>query len=275
MEIYQGIILGILQGLTEFLPVSSSGHLVLGQIYFNITKVDMIFDVSVHVGTLMAVLVVYFSDVKQVFVSIYRFLPKAFDRDKARKQFKGDENLRLAAFIIAGSVPTAVIGLILKKFDHILFTSVTLVGCMLLVTGTILWVSRKYYKKGAAGEGLDLKKALIIGVAQGFAVVPGISRSGTTIAVAMFAGLDRHRAARFSFLLAAPAIFGAQILSVMDAMEKGVVIDPATIYGTIVAFVVGLAALKLLLKLVHTGRFHLFAPYCWLAGMLVLISKFI
>ncbi len=163
-----------------------------------------------------------------------------------------------------------------RKFEHILFSSSLLVGGMLLVTGAILWFSRNYYRDDTgSGGGLTTRRALFIGVVQGFAVVPGISRSGSTIAAAMFAGIDRTRAAKFSFLLSVPAICGAQIISIKDALETGGLIDPATIYGTIISFIVGLIALKLLLKLVHTGKIHLFAPYCWLAGVLALISNFV
>jgi len=275
MEIYQGIILGILQGLTEFLPVSSSGHLVLGQIYFNITEFAMIFDISVHMGTLAAVLVVYFPDIKLMLESIFKFLAKAAGRKPFVHLLKTDKNLKLAALIIVGSVPTALIGLGVKNFEHILFTSDTLVGCMLILTGTILWVSKRYYNNEISGGVFDTKRAIFIGIVQGFAVIPGISRSGSTIAAGMAAGLDRQTAAKFSFLLSVPAILGAQILGVKDAMETGFVINPAIIYGTIVSFIVGLVALKLLLKLVNRGKFHLFAPYCWLVGMLVLLSKII
>jgi undecaprenyl-diphosphatase len=275
MEIYQGIILGILQGLTEFLPVSSSGHLVLGQIYFNITEFLLIFDISVHMGTLAAVLVVYFSDIKLMGISIFGFLAKVVGGKPFAHLIETDENLKLSAFILIASVPTAVIGLGLKQFEQVLFSSATLVGCMLILTGTILWVSRRYYRDETGGVKFDAKRAILIGIVQGFAVIPGISRSGSTIAAGMFAGLDRHTAAKFSFLLSVPAIAGALVLGMKDAMETGFVINPAIIYGTIASFVVGLAALKLLLKLVHRGKFHLFAPYCWLAGMLVLLSKLI
>ena len=268
MEIYQGIILGILQGLTEFLPVSSSGHLVLGQIYFDITEAGLAFDVSVHMGTLAAVLVVYFSDIREILGAVFRFV-------MAPRQTQTDENLNFAWCILAGSVPTAIIGFGLKQFEDILFTSSLLVGAMLLVTGTLLWFSKKYYRDTSVRGGLTLKRALFIGTVQGLAVIPGISRSGSTIAAAMFSGIDRATAARFSFLLSLPAICGAQIISIKDALENGGLIDPATIYGTIVSFIVGLAALKLLLKLVHKGKFHLFAPYCWLAGILALLSNFV
>lgn len=275
MEIYQGIILGILQGLTEFLPVSSSGHLVLGQIYFKITEAGLLFDVSVHMGTLGAILVVYFSDIKQIFISVFQFLAKAIRQEPAAYLFKTDENLKLAGFILMGSVPTALIGLVLKRFEHVLFSSAILVGCMLILTGTILWASRRYYRNEKTGAAFDVKRAVFIGIVQGVAVIPGISRSGSTIAAAMFAGLDRQTAARFSFLLSVPAILGAQVLTMKEAFEAGLAIDAATVYGTFFSFIVGLVALKLLLKLVHTGRFHLFAPYCWLVGALVLVSKII
>ncbi|WDP91366.1 MAG: undecaprenyl-diphosphate phosphatase [Desulfobacter sp.] len=271
MEIYQGIILGILQGLTEFLPVSSSGHLVLGQIYFNITEGGLAFDVAVHMGTVAAVVVVYFSDIREMTASLLRFIT-APNKKELNAQ---DKNLNFVWCILAGSVPTALIGFGLKTLEHILFTSSLLVGLMLLVTGGVLWGSKKYYRESdSGGAPLTLKRALFIGVVQGMAVVPGISRSGSTIAAGMFAGLDRTTAARFSFLLSVPAICGAQIISIKDALETGGLIDPAVICGTIVSFIVGLAALKLLLKLVHTGKFHLFAPYCWLAGILALISSF-
>ncbi len=275
MELYQGIILGIIQGLTEFLPVSSSGHLVLGQIFFGITQSQLTFDISVHMGTLLAVLVIYSSDIFAMTASVFRFLSKAVLFKPVSHLVNEDKNLRLAGLIIIGSVPTAIIGLFLKQFEHILFTSEVLVGAMLILTGTILWVSRNYYFSENKTSGFGIKNALLIGVSQGLAVIPGISRSGTTIAVGMFLGLDRHTAARFSFLLSIPAILGAQVLSIKDMLNKGLSIDPITIYATIASFITGLIALKILLTLVHSGRFHLFAPYCWLAGSLVLLSKII
>ena len=275
MELYQGIILGIIQGLTEFLPVSSSGHLVLGQIFFGITESQLPFDISVHMGTLLAVLVVYASDIRAILVSVFGFISKAVSLKPMAHLLKEDKNLQLAGLILIGSIPTAFIGLVIKQFEHILFASEVLVGFMLILTGTILWTSKNFYSSKNKKDGFSIKKALIIGVGQGLAVIPGISRSGTTIALGMFLGLDRHNAAKFSFLLSIPAILGAQILSIKDMINSRLVIDSITIYATIVSFITGLLALKLLLSLVHAGRFHLFAPYCWLIGSLVLLSKFI
>ncbi len=275
MELYQGIILGVVQGLTEFLPVSSSGHLVLGQIFFGMTHSQLVFDISVHMGTLLAVLVVYISDIMAILKSVFRFFLKAVAFKPIVPMFKEDENLKMAGWIVVGSVPTAVIGLILKQFEHVLFTSELLVGCMLIVTGTILWISRSYYFNDNKRNSLNIKRSLWIGIAQGIAVIPGISRSGSTIAAGMFLGLERDNAAKFSFLLLIPAIFGAQSLSIKDMIVNGIVIDSVTIYATIASFITGLIALKILLRLVHSGRFHLFAPYCWFLGILVILSKII
>ena len=275
MELYQGIILGIIQGLTEFLPVSSSGHLVLGQIFFGITQSQLTFDISVHMGTLLAVLVVYSSDILAMISSVFGFLSKAVLFKPVSHLVNKDKNLQLAGLIVIGSIPTAIIGLVLKQLEHVLFTSEVLVGLMLILTGTILWVSRNYYSSENKKNLFGIKKAFFIGITQGLAVIPGISRSGTTIAAGMFIGLDRHTAAKFSFLLSIPAILGAQVLSIKDMINSGLTIDPVTIYATIASFIIGLIALKILLKLVHSGRFHLFAPYCWLIGSLVLLSKII
>lgn len=280
MELYQAIILGMVQGLTEFLPVSSSGHLVLGQIFFGMTQSQLMFDISVHMGTLFAVVVVYRSDIKNISMSILRFLLKPVLKQSgsaadAAAMSDDQENLKLAYLIIIGSVPTALIGFLIKQFEHFLFTSKVLVGVMLLITGTILWISRSYYFNEKKRKPLDIKTACLIGTVQGLAVIPGISRSGSTIATGLIAGLDRSRAAKFSFLLSIPAIAGAQLLSIKDMLEKSISIDLVTIYATIVSFITGYIALKILLSLVHSGRFHLFAPYCWLIGILVILSKII
>ncbi|HKL01064.1 MAG TPA: undecaprenyl-diphosphate phosphatase [Desulfotignum sp.] len=271
MEIYQAITLGIIQGLTEFLPVSSSGHLVLGQLFFGITEPVLAFDISVHMGTLGAVFVIYWRDIMAMVTAMSAWAGRIIQRKSAAAA--PDTNLKLAVLILAGSVPTAMMGMFLKQFEHILFTSSLLVGAMMLVTGTILWTSRKFYRTKNNSSGLDMKRSLVIGASQGLAVIPGISRAGTTIACGMFCGLDRHTAAKFSFLLSIPAIMGAQLVSVMGYREQGAGIDAAMIYGTLVAFVTGLVALKVLIRMVHAGKFHLFAPYCWLVGALVVLSN--
>ncbi len=275
MELYQGIILGIVQGLTEFLPVSSSGHLVLGQIFFGMTESRLSFDISVHVGTLMAVVVVYEADIRRITASVLRYFGRRLSFTFANVGPSEGEDVKTAACIVLGSIPTALIGLILKRYESVLFSSALLVGCMLVVTGFILWMTKGFYGKGDK-TALTVPIAVLIGITQGLAVIPGISRSGSTIAAGMFLGLDRQKSARFSFLLSIPAIAGAALLDIRDLLGTGGFgIDPTTLCATMASFITGLMALKLLLRLVHAGRFHLFAPYCWLIGCLVLLSNMI
>ncbi len=270
MEIYQGVVLGILQGLTEFLPVSSSGHLVMGQHLFGITEPAIQFDISVHLGTLLAVVVVFYSQIREILFSmvalagnlIYKKGEKALD----------DPGVKMAALIIVGSIPTGFMGIFLKQYTDILFASVPLVGILLLITGIFLWLTRNL-KTGACGiPEFGFKTAFFIGVCQGGAILPGISRSGATICAGLFAGIERETAARFSFLLSIPAILGAELLSMKDAFRTGFTMDQATLFGTLASFVTGYGALVLLLSIVKNGRLYRFAPYCWIVGGIALMT---
>ena len=268
MELIQGIVLGVIQGLTEFLPVSSSGHLVLGQHLFGITEPALFFDVSLHVGTLCSVLIVFRHDIKKMVLAVWHVITAATGKSVPQTG-PDDDSLKLLVLIIAGSIPTGLIGLGLKQMEHI-FSSLPLVGSMLLVTGLLLWATRKLDRKSVGVKDFSWIRAFGIGIAQGLAVLPGISRSGTTIAVGLFLGLDRRTAARFSFLLSIPAIIGAELLSARDLFSGQARLDAATLLGSLTAFVVGYAALRVLLKIVHQGRFYLFAPYCFTIGGLTL-----
>lgn len=254
MEIYQGILLGILQGIAEFLPISSSGHLILGQHFFDLTEPMLAFDISVHMGTLGAIIIVFFKDIKNILIK---------------------PDLKLISLIIIGCIPTALIGYIIKKWEEVIFSSVLLVGFMLIITGIILWQTRKKQDnsklKNLKAQDIGFKSALFIGVCQGIAVIPGISRSGATISAGLFANLDKKMAVKFSFLLSIPAIIGAQILQLTDSMGTPFVISKATLFGTLASFVTGYFALIILLKTVNNGKLHLFAPYCWIAGISAII----
>ena len=281
MEIYQGIILGILQGLTEFLPVSSSGHLVLGQNFFGITEPALAFDISVHMGTFAATFLVFRKEILSILKSLWNLASKPFflkadpGIGSGGRTGKNDPDIRMALLIVTGSVPTACIGFFLKQYEHVIFASVPLVGMMLLVTGTFLWLTRSLDHSGAGVEGFRHKTAFLVGICQGLAVLPGISRSGATISMAVFAGIERKTAARFSFLLSLPAIFGAQLLSLKDSIGQNAAFGTATLYGAAVSFITGYFALVLLLKIVDQGKFHMFAPYCWVLGGIALLSAFI
>ncbi|MCK5541887.1 MAG: undecaprenyl-diphosphate phosphatase [Desulfobacterales bacterium] len=264
MEIYQGVLLGILQGVTEFLPVSSSGHLVLGQHFFNMAEPMLAFNISVHLGTLAAIVIVFFKDIKEIGSSIF-------------KPASSKSNNKLLLLIITGCLPTAVLGYVINIWGNIVFSSILLVGCMLILTGIILWLTRKKQNtqnnqsKDIQISNFTFKSAFFIGVCQGIAVIPGISRSGATISAGLFAGLDRKMAAKFSFLLSIPAIIGAELLHLAKGLDQPIIITKATILGTLAAFITGYIALVFLLKIVNKGKLHLFAPYCWAIGILIII----
>jgi len=187
-----------------------------------------------------------------------------------------DPDLKMALLIAIGSIPTAFLGLLFHSLAERLFSSVFLVGCMLLITGTFLWGTRRLSRQSSVDTGhLSPAKSVLIGFVQGLAVMPGISRSGSTIVAGLFLGVHRETAARYSFLLSIPAIIGAEGLALKSGLESGVHIDLPIMLGTLSAFVVGYLALIWLLKIVRQGQLHLFAPYCWILGIGAMIVGWI
>ena len=266
MTIIQALLLGVIQGLTEFLPISSSGPLVLAQHLFGLHEAELAFDVSVHLGTLVAVMLYFRHDI----LRIVRGLLHCLRRTSSPPAASDRAQVRLAGLLVLGSIPTAAIGLALHGAADRLFTSPLLTGVMLLLTGGLLFATRWGRRaRGEAGrtlEQLTLKDALVMGLTQGLAVMPGISRSGSTIAVGILTGIRHETAARFSFLLSIPAVAGAALLVLIKAVQAGDLHLPACLLGGVTALVVGYAALALLVFLVKKGRLHFFAPYCWIVG---------
>ena len=258
----QAAILGLVQGLTEFLPVSSSGHLVLAQHLMGFREAELLFDVSVHVGTLFAVLVVFWAD-------LYAMLRGLWAKDEEARQGK-----RLLLLVIVGSIPTAFIGLAFKDTFEALFCSTTAVGIALLFTGLLLFATQLVKPTARGLEQTGWGRALIIGVAQGMAITPGVSRSGATIATGLLLGINRELAARFSFVLSIPAILGALALQIKDLEAPAQTPWAPLVIGAVVAAVSGYIALKLLLKLVRGGRLHWFAYYCWALGITALVWSY-
>ncbi len=268
MTFFQAIALGVIQGITEFLPVSSSGHLVLFQHIFGLREPELIFDVAVHVGTLAAVCVYFYKDI----VGMIKALIKWFlNHIRQTHTDAASPEVRLAAMIATGSVPTAIIGFAFHKISDILFTSVLLVGFALVATGFWVFFTRGRDRSGRGVSGLNILRALLVGIAQGMAVIPGISRSGATIAAGMYLGLNRETAARYSFLLSIPAIAGAALLSAAGTTAAGTAGFHAIFAGGAAAAVVGYAALWFLVYLVKKGRLFIFAPYCWFVGAIILM----
>ncbi len=263
----QALLLGIIQGLTEFLPVSSSGHLVLAQAWlgddFFAASGAIFFDLVLHVGTLLPVLWFYRADLGRIVKSPFAG-PSPKESGGLWSWLRRDTDRWVAFLVCVATVPTALIGVTLEDtFEH-LFSSVTPVAIALVVTGAVLFATRWVGDAPTdAATRLGIGTALLIGLAQGIAITPGISRSGSTIALALFLGLPRELAARFSFLLSIPAILGAVVLKSRHGIPLDDVAWGAVFAGFLAAVVVGYGALVMLVALVKRGGLHRFAYYLW------------
>lgn len=273
MSLTQALILGIIQGLTEFLPISSSGHLVIFQNLFGLKEPDLFFDVALHLGTLMAILIVLRRDVCSLIKGTFCFLVY---RMRSQNQNIDDQEktmARLAGLLFIGLIPTAALGFFLQDAFRLLFNSLLAVGIMLIITGTLLWLTK------TTGEGIkdnismSVLDAIIIGFVQGLSIAPGISRSGATIAFGLFRKLKKTAAVRFSFLLSIPSILGAIILEWENPLlHEGELLN--VISGTLIAALVGYICLNILIRMVQKGHFHFFSPYCWALGSLTIVLSF-
>jgi undecaprenyl-diphosphatase len=260
MTVFQAIFLGLVQGLTEFLPVSSSGHLVFFQSLFGLEEPQLAFDVMLHLGTLLAVVVYFRTDISQILLGTWAWL-------KGRRE--GEEEAKLLLWIVVASVPTGLMGILFKDWFESLFSRPKTVGLMLLVTGLLLWLTRIVKKNEKTAGKMGVIDALIIGIAQGVAIIPGISRSGATISSGLFRGLRRELAGKFSFLLSIPAIVGATLLEFREVdLSSGIGV---TFIGMAVSFFVGLFSLKLLMNIVKKGRLSHFSYYCWAIGIFMIL----
>lgn len=247
-------LLGIVQGLTEFLPISSSGHLVIFQNLFGEKSEGTLLEVLLHLGTFMATIVVFRQKIKELLVGLIR-------RKKEETQETG--------LILLACLPTGLIGILAADWLSSLFESPIAVFYAMIFTALLLW-STRYIPPNRKTSPLNWKKAFAIGVIQGIAIIPGISRSGSTICGALHMGVDRKRSGEFSFLISLPAIAGAVLLDLIKLAKhgtQGLVIDGSVIFAIFLSFAVGLFALLWLLKFVQQGRMHLFAPYVLLVGM--------
>ncbi len=251
--------LGAIQGLTEFLPVSSSGHLVLFQNLLGYKEPELLLDTTLHLGTLTAVCIYFYSELKEIASDSIKLDTKS-------------PHVNLLIWILVASIPTGLIGIIFKDTLESLFHDSFKVGIMLIITGFILLTTRLVRHETSSSLKIGLLPALAIGIAQGIAIMPGISRSGATIACGLIIGLDRELAGKFSFLLSIPAILGAVVLQLKgeEITRVGIASLGA---GFLAAAVVGLLSLKLLMGIVKKGRLHYFAPYCWLAGIVAIATS--
>ena len=265
MDAAQAVALGALQGLTEFLPVSSSGHLVLLQNLFGFKEPELLFDICLHIGTLAAVCIIFARDIGRLLNTFFRLPALMAAHGGFRSLFADHPDVRMIVLIVIGNLPTVVLGLLFHQVVDTIFGSVLIVGGMLLVTGTILWFTRWVRAEGRPVALFTVKDALIIGFMQGLAILPGMSRSGVTISTALFLGINREESGRYSFLLAVPAIVGALGLELKAGISNSIPIG-VIVLGTMTAAVVGSIALMILLSMVKRGHLHRFSPYCWMVG---------
>lgn len=266
MNEIQALILGLVQGLTEYLPVSSSGHLTIGQEILGITSDDnLTFDVAVHVATVLSTLVILWKEVSWLLVGICKC--------------KWNDETRYAANILISMIPVGIVGVFFKDYVEEIFGSgLLIVGICLLITAALLAFS--YYYKPKQKPNISLKDAFIIGLAQAIAVMPGLSRSGSTIATGLILGNDKAKLAQFSFLMVIPPILGEALLDVMKAMKHGAdaVTDismSALAVGFIAAFISGCVACKWMVNIVKKGKLIYFAYYCVIVAVLAIISSII
>ena len=251
LSAWEAILLGLLQGLTEFLPISSSGHLVIAQHLLGIDEPMLTFDIAVHVGTLVAVITVFWHDVLSL-------LKKPL--------------CKITLLLIIGTVPAVLAALLLGDQIDAMFSSLEVVAVALVVTGILLLSSDKLNGRGRL-EDLSYKSALIVGLFQAAAVVPGLSRSGSTIFGSLLGGLNRADAARFSFLLSIPIILGAAAKELLDVGSGAISLHWTYLLGAAVAAVAGYGAIRIFLKLLEKKRLRYFACYCWLLSALIMLSR--
>lgn len=272
MSLLSSILLGFIQGLTEFLPVSSSGHLAIAEHLLGMSGASDIpefFDVLLHLGTLVAVFVAYWAEVRDMVLEFFR---GAKDLAHGTTPTPIPPARRMILLIIVGTLPLFVV-LPIKDLVEGLADNMYFVGGALLVTGCLLFASDRVRKGHKSERSARIQDVLVVGLAQAIATCPGISRSGTTITAGCFVGFDRKFAVRYSFLMSIPAILGANILSLKDAVSAVIIWADVPVYlvGVVVAAGVGYACIRLLKMIAEKGKFGFFAYYCWAAGVVTLI----
>jgi undecaprenyl-diphosphatase len=276
LDFLHAALLGVVQGLTEFLPVSSSGHLVLFQNLFGFHEPELFFDICLHMGTLVAIFLVFWKELFTILATLAQLPGLMRNAGGMKPLFDSNESVRMALLIVIGTIPTGILGVLFHSIADQLFSSLRIVGGMLVLTGTVLWITRRHVALGRPVAAVTLKDALIIGFVQGLAIIPGISRSGTTISAALLLGIDREVAGRYSFLLSIPAIIGALVMGLdADMLQKSSAGIGVLFLGTAMAAIVGYVSLVVLMRLVKKGKLSAFAPYCWGVGALAFLYTFI
>lgn len=273
MNIFLAILYGIIQGIAEFLPISSSAHLAIAQNMFGMENLEasyFTFDILLHFGTLVAVFIVYYKDIFALVPAVFTMLGKVFKGKFKLSEYTETE--RFVIFVIIATLPLFV-GVLFKGYVEALSGYTKIIGCILLFNGVVLFISDKLEKGTIALDTTKPRHALFIGLCQMCALVPGLSRSGSTITGGLFMGFKRELAVKFSFIMSIPAILGANILSLADIAETPIAKSDIVPYiaGTVAAAIVGVLAMKLLIYISKKSNFRMFSYYCWVVGILAII----
>ena len=270
MTYLMSAVLGVVQGVAEFLPISSSGHLTLFQHFLGMPEPDNLFNILLHFATLIAVFIYYWRDIWEMILEFFRCIRDMLSPAPARGEPPAAR--RQILLLIVATLPLFLV-LPIKDYVEQVGNYPAAVSCILILTGVVLFLSDRMARGRKNARNTTIKDALLIGVAQGFATLPGLSRSGSTIAAGMALGLDRKFAVRFSFLMSLPAVMGATILEIADVAREGSVdtaLLPKYLLGMVIAGVVGYFAIGLVNLLASKGKFGSFAYYCWIAGAVFL-----
>lgn len=290
MTILQAIIMGIVQGIAEFLPISSSGHLSIMKHILHInTDTGLLFDVMLHLGTLVAVLVSFWKDIKQLIIegfsilgdfiiNIGRLVHNLHSEDKKEyNKVISSAYRKFVMLIVVSTIPTGIVALLLKEVVEVTSETLIVPGLCLLLTGVLLLIADRTVCGKKRANDVTYANAGIIGLAQGIATLPGLSRSGTTITACLSCGLDTNFAVKYSFIMSIPAVFGAVILQIKDfgtlAVESTEVV--AYIIGTIIAAIIGYICIKTMLVVVRGKKYKGFAYYCFVVGTIAVIWNFV
>lgn len=276
MMYIQGIILGLAQGLSEFLPISSSGHLALLQYFFGISSENVLpFAVLLHLGTLISVFIVYWKDIVALVKELGAVIKDIFTGKGLR--INANPTRRLGFMIIVATIPTAIIGLLFNDLFNAMYLSLIAIGIGLLITGTILVIAERMGRNSKGIKEMKFRNAFFVGLMQGVAICPGISRSGSTLFGGLISGLNREFAVKFAFLISIPSILGSVIVEAPDAFKAGMdmsFIGPVVV-GVLVSALSGLFAIKAMIKLVSNKNLMGFSVYTWALGIVVIVYALI
>jgi len=267
ITILEAIILGLVQGLAEFLPISSSGHLALLQFFFGIEEGDALtFAIMLHVGTLISVFVVYRKDIMELICELGRLFKDIFTGKGLR--INDNPTRKLGFLIIVATIPTGIIGVAFRDVYEMMYGSLTFIGIGFLITGTLLVIAQKMSSNELTTNEMKFRSAAFVGLCQGFAIWPGISRSGTTIFGSLFCGLTRESAVKFVFLMSIPAILGATALDVVNGVDG---MSVAVLIGMAVSAVTGIFAIKTMIKAISKNKLIGFSIYTWALGIFAIV----